>query len=137
MPDPWKALDERPHLQLLHAPIAERGRYYHRLRTIVLRTGMLLVEQRATLWHELVHADHGDGPGDCGNKREQRCEREAARRAIEIDDLVAALLWTTDEHELADELKTTVEQLRCRLDHLHPAERGLIRRALSRKEHPA
>lgn len=138
MADPWTALGERPHLQLLRAPIAERGRYYHRLRTIVIRTGLLLVEERATLWHELVHADRGDErcEGVVHRRNEARCHREAARRSIDIHDLADALAWLDCEHQVAEHLKTTVEYLQIRLDprNLHPAERGLLRRALAQRE---
>lgn len=139
--DPWTALSDQPHLQLLLAPISERGRYYHRLRTIVLRSGMLLVEQRATLWHELVHAERGDEHCDGRDHRRQEahCHREAARRAIDIHDLADALIWSDDEHEQADQLKTTVEYVRIRKDprHLHPAERAYLRGRLAMKEETA
>ncbi len=134
MADPWLALAARPHLQLLHAPIPERGRYYHDLRTIVLRTGLLLVEQRAVLWHELVHADRGDRQG-CSDER--TCVRDAARRAIDLHELADALAWSEDRHEVADQLKTTAELLDARLANLHPSERGYLQRRLSMKEHSA
>lgn len=141
MTDPWKALRERPDLVLLRAPIAERGRYYHRLRTIVVRAGLLLVEERATLWHELVHAERGDEPcvGRDQRRMEAACHREAARRSIDIRDLADAMCWSDDEHEQADQLKTTVEYLQIRKDprHLHPAERAFLRRRLDMKEHTA
>ena len=140
MNDPWEALSSRPDLLLVRAPISDRGRYYHRLRTIVVRAGMLLVEERATLWHELVHADRGDH-GDCDEReaarQERTCVQEAARRAIALEPLAVALLWSADLTEVADELKTTPEMLQARLEHLHPAERGYLRQRLASKEHPA
>jgi hypothetical protein len=133
--DPWAELAARPDLLLVRAPIAERGRYYHGRRAIVLRTGLLLVEERATLWHELVHAERGDEPCDRWDDRQEgRCTREAARRAIGVRDLADALVWSSCEHEVADELKTTTELLRARLEHLHPAERGYLRRRLEARE---
>lgn len=124
----------RPHLQLIHAAIPERGRYYHALRTIVLRTGMLIVEQRASLWHEIAHADRGDTV-NCTN--ETKCQQEAARRGILLDDLADALLCLEYPADVADQLKTTVETLQTRLDHLHPSERGYLQRRLSMKESSA
>ncbi|MCW2545387.1 MAG: hypothetical protein JWM40_2939 [Frankiales bacterium] len=135
------ALGERRDLLLLRAPIPERGRYYHRLRAIVVRAGLLIVEERATLWHELVHAERGDEhcEGRDHLRQEARCHREAARRSIDLRDLADAMCWSDDEHEQADQLKTTVEYLRIRLDprHLHPAERAYLRRQLEMKEQSA
>jgi hypothetical protein len=133
--DPWKALEQRPRLLLIRAPISERGRYYHRLGAIVVRSGMLVVEERATLWHELVHADRGDEHCDhFGSRQERRCIREAARRAIDLRALADALLWSDQPDEVADELKVTVELLNVRLDHLHPAERGYLTRRQRTRE---
>lgn len=140
MTDPWEALSERPDLLLVRAPIAERGRYYHRLRTIVIRAGLLLAEERATLWHEIVHADRGD-EGGCGRRLEGRqertCTQEAARRAIDLHDLADALIWSDQPAEVADQLKVTEDLLHARLDHLHPAERGYLQRLEFMKERSA
>ena len=134
--DPWAALSRRTDLVLLDAPMPERGRYYHRFKAIVLRRGMSLVEQRVTLWHELVHAERGDET--CTSKYEHtRVEREAARRAIDVHDLAEALRWSQHPSEVADQLKVTEELLHVRLDALHPAERGLLERAVAMKEHTA
>lgn len=131
---PWDALPED--VILTDAPIAERGRYYHRLKTIVLRRGMRLVEQRSVLWHELIHAERGDEA--CDERTEtNRIEREAARRAIDVFELADAMRWSDQLAEVADELKVTEDLLRVRLDHLHPAERGLLCRADSIKERTA
>lgn len=135
MADPWTALHERSHLVLIRAPISERGRYYHRLGAIVLRTGMLLVEERSTLWHELVHADRGDEHcGHLAGKQERWCVREAARRAIDIYSLAEAFLWSEQLDEVADDLKVTRELLQTRLEYLHPAERGYLRQRLLARE---
>lgn len=137
MTDPWKALHERPDLNLVRAPIRERGRYYHRLRTIVIRTGMLIVQERDTLWHELVHADRGD-EWPCDERLHERqeawCAKQAARKAILIEDLADALLWSPHLDEQADQLKTTRETLQIRLHHLHPSERHYLRRRLDLRE---
>lgn len=122
-------------MQLLHADIPERGRYYHRLRTIVLRRGLSLVEQRSTLWHELVHAERGDQ--HCDDKTERVVERDAARLAIDVHALADALLWSAHPAEVADQLKVTEDLLTVRLRHLHPAERGYLRRRMSTREETA
>lgn len=134
--DPWKALGDRPDLVLVRAPIAGRGRYYHRLRAIVLRSGMSIVEERATLWHELQHADRGD-EHSCDKTERLYIDKHAARQAIPLDDLADALLWSEHPSERADQLKTTEYLLQVRLDHLHPSERGFLLRRMSRKESTA
>lgn len=132
--NPWKAL--HPDVVLTEAHIPERGRYYHSRRAIVLRKGMSLVEQRATLIHEVIHAERGDEV--CSEKTDRNhVEREAARRAINVRDLAEALMWSEQPGEVADELKTTEELLAIRLQHLHPAERGFLRRRLSMREDTA
>jgi Zn-dependent peptidase ImmA (M78 family) len=131
---PWSALPAD--IVLVHAAIPERGRYYHRLRMIVLRGGMPLVEQRATLWHELLHAERGDDV--CSDKTERNhVDRAAARRAIDVECLADALLWSSYPAEIADQLKVTEAMLAQRLEHLHPAERGYLRRRLAGREHVA
>jgi hypothetical protein len=135
MGNPWAEIARRPHLQLVHADIPERGRYYHQLRTIVIRKGLPLVEARSTLWHELVHADRGDE--SCSQKGEDRVTRAAARLAIHLPDLADAILWSDHADERADQLKVTRELLDARLGSLHPAEQGYLRRHLSMKEHTA
>lgn len=96
---------------------------------------MLLAEQRATLWHELVHEERGDEA--CRPQDEARVNREAARRAIDVHDLADALCWSDCRVEQAEQLKTTVEQLQVRLDNLHPSERGYLRRRVQLKEETA
>lgn len=140
--DPWTVLHEdHPDIVLVRLPIAGRGRYYDGKRAIVLRSGMLLVEERATLWHEIVHARRRDTAceGRALRRMEAECHRAAARLAIHIHDLADALCWSDDEHEQADQLKTTVEYLRIRKDprNLHPSERHYLRRRRSMKEHTA
>lgn len=136
VPDPWKAL-ARTDLALVRAPIPEMGRYYHDLRIIVVRMGLLLVQERATLWHELVHARRGDARCSCdwlAGKQEDSVDREAARHAMPIGCLIEA--WRGDPHEaeVADTLKTTPRLLRVRMNALHPSERGRLTLMASMRE---
>lgn len=88
------------------------------------------------LWHELAHADRGDE--HCSPKTDRLVNREAARLALpDIKAVAAALLWSGDINEQADELKTMPALLRTRLEHLHPSERGYLLRRLSMKEYTA
>ncbi len=138
VPNPWAALrDDHPDVLLLRLPISERGRAYSGRRAVVLRRGLLLVEERSTLWHELVHLDRGDRPcatGDLESRQESACCREAARRAIPIGSLCRAAVWSDDVHEIADELKVTPELLLVRMTYLSLVERRQLRRPIAAKE---
>ena len=133
MAEPWKTLKAMADLVLVHAPIAERGRYYHRHRAIVLRGGLTQAERRSTLAHELVHAERGDEPccsPELDARQERVVEQLAARRLIPLDALVAALMWAQDDHELADELWVDVDTVRSRREGLTLQERVEIEKRL-------
>ena len=140
VPSPWRVLAGTD-LLLVRAAIPEAGRYYHRERAIVLRDGLLLVEERTALWHELVHARRGDE--ECrsiahfARRQEATCDREAARWAIPFPSLLAAARGARHVEEVADSLKILPPLLRLRLDGLHPSERAALRRALELEERAA
>lgn len=138
VPDPWAIL-ARTDLTLVRAAIADDGRYYHAERAIVLRDDLLVVEERAVLFHELAHARRGDMT--CGWPLDARMEasvdREAARWAIPLDALLDAVRGEPPLSDVADALKTTEHLLRVRLRSLHPAERGQLQRYLERRIHAA
>lgn len=75
---------------MAHDQISEPGRYYHGRRAIVLRSGMLLEEERWELWHELVHSDDGDEDEVTDPARERAVEREAGARAMPLRTLAWA-----------------------------------------------
>ncbi len=133
VPNPWMVLrDHHPDVLLLRLPIGERGRYYHDRQAIVVRTGLRIVEERTTLWHELQHVRKGDTkPCDeaLAARQELICMREAAREAIPLAPLCHVARWTDQLGEAADELKVTSELLAVRIKWLHPAERGALQRA--------
>lgn len=135
VPNPWAVL-EGTDLLLWHVDMPEEGRYYNRPRVIFLRQGLLLVEQRATLWHELVHARRRDTACTLG-KAHGSVDREAARWAMPLDALVWS--WRGDPciTEVADRLKTTESLLRIRMNGLHPAELGHLRRCAAAREDAA
>lgn len=131
VPDPWEEL-AKTNIMLARLPIPELGRYYSRRRAIVVRAGLLLVEERAVLWHELVHALRRDSrcltDGVVGLRIEASCDLEAARRALPIEDVASVMRWADSDSEAADALKTTPELLGIRLSKLHPSERALLAR---------
>lgn len=130
VPDPWQVLHERhPRIGLVRWDIPEMGRFYADDEIIVIRKGLLIVQERAVLWHELVHADRGDRRCDdpyFDSDQERSVEREAARRAMPFRDLLEAGRGATSYAEVADALKTTEQLLRVRFGRLHPAERASL-----------
>lgn len=97
---------------------------------IWMRKGLLQVERRCTLAHELTHIDlgHTAHQDDAVEARVRRC---AARRLLSVDQLVPIALWTQDVGEAADELWVTVEVLEDFLDSLSPSEIADIEAAVS------
>ena len=95
-----------------------------------LARGLLQVEERCTLAHELIHIERGHR--GCQPPRiEADVEREAARRLIPLDLLGEALTWARCEAEAADELCVDIATLRTRLADLTRAERARLRRRLA------
>lgn len=129
VPDPWAfLLRELGDVNLIRARIAEPGRYYNAERVIVLRRGLLLEEERRYLWHEIVHALRRDErcTGWLKDKMERSVEREAARRAMPRDALVAAMEASVSWHDFAGRMKVPVEWVHYRMDISHPSEKGAL-----------
>lgn len=103
-------------------------------RTIHMDKRLLQAERRSAIAHELVHIERGPVPRDpwLAAREELAVEQETARRLIPLDRLVDALVWAHDLYEAADELWVDVETLRVRLDHLHPAEKAVLKERLDR-----
>lgn len=134
VPNPWVALAARPHLNLLRAPIAEPGRYYADLATIVLRTGLLLCEERRHLWHELVHADRQDRACESSARVERSVDREAARRALPLSSLLWAFGTAATHAEVVEMLKLPADWIQFRLRTAHPAEKAAVRRSVDTRD---
>jgi Zn-dependent peptidase ImmA (M78 family) len=99
------------------------------LQTILLRRGLLQVQRRCTLAHELAHhhLEH-NGCADRRSLRRQELEAEivASRWLIPLDAYIRARLWSRHEEEQAEELWVDVPILRARADSLTRAERTLV-----------
>lgn len=131
---PWATLGRRPDITLRWEPMSGRlGQWCHRTRTITLDPRQSQAERRSTLTHELRHAEHGHAGRCCGSV-ERRVSAEAARLLITDEALVAALLWSQDEHELAEELWVDVATVRARLDDLTDQEKAEIERRIGERE---
>lgn len=136
---PWGDLASRPDVRLERRNLggalgwSEPG-------LIVVGDQQRRAQLRCTLAHELAHLDLGHHHVDCdatpdGDRIARRHEAEAdqlaARRLIATEDLGDALQWAIDHAQLADELNVDEATVRCRLEHLHPAERAYLRRRLN------
>lgn len=107
--------------------IDKPGRYYHDGRHIVIRSGLLIEEERRYLWHELVHADRGDIAGHTDAKVERLVERHAAEAAMPWCSVEWAWSEAVDLTDMAGMLKLPEEWVHWRLMNLHPAQKALLR----------
>lgn len=100
--------------------------------TVTIAPDINQAERRSTIAHEVEHILRGWSP--CTAREECQVDRAAAQKLIGIRELGEALAWSSDEAEAADELWVDVQMLRTRIKHLHPAERGYLRRRLAAEE---
>lgn len=109
------------------------GYWHPPSRTIVLDESLCQFERRCTLAHELVHLERGD---TCAlpPREEQAVHAEAARRLIALTDLAAAMAWTQDVRELADELWVDEPTMQTRLEQLDGYEHEQIRKIIAARE---
>ncbi|OBC12207.1 hypothetical protein A5788_22155 [Gordonia sp. 852002-50816_SCH5313054-c] len=80
---------------------------------VTINTGDDQAQRRSTLAHELVHDERRVFPTDrvLRAREELTVERIAARRLIQLEALVDALLWSRDARETAAELWVDVPML--------------------------
>lgn len=117
----------RPDLTLHRLAIAAPGRYYDERRAIVIRSGLLLEQERRVLWHELSHADRRDRAGHTDAKVERLVDRHAAENAMPWVSLEWAWNEATDLTEMAGLLKLPEDWVHFRLMGLHPARKAMLR----------
>jgi Zn-dependent peptidase ImmA (M78 family) len=134
----WDAQERYPHIHIEWLPIAP---YHAMLVThddvIFVDENITRAERRCALAHEIAHMDTGDRSTDLcwfSARQETAADQLAARRLIDVGHLAAVLRWCTDPREVAAELEVTLNVLALRTQHMHPAERGLIKNAMSRRE---
>lgn len=126
---PWRHLRSIPDLRLSWADLPGllgivRG------RDITLATGQLQAERRCTLAHELVHVERGTAEEPWCEREERHVDAIAARRLVPLDDLIEAVLWARNVHELAEELWVDVATVQARLASLTAAERERVQARL-------
>ena len=110
---PWRDAREREHLSITFERLADGRRGCLRGDRITINTGDDQAQRRSTLAHELVHDERRVFPVDrvLRAREELTVERIAARRLIQLEALVDALLWARDAHETAAELWVDVPML--------------------------
>jgi len=130
---PWGALAEMPDVAVRFGELEDGclGWWDPDKREIVLDKRQSRRQMRCTLAHELEHARRGD-EDTCdmssvlATRQEIAASVRAARRLISLDRLIYVLLWTQNEHEIAEELNVDEETLRIRLLTLTVSEHTII-----------
>jgi hypothetical protein len=132
---PWRAIRGLDVTVLWERREGLLGSWDDDSRTMTFHPDQSQRQRRCTAAHELVHAELGHR-GHCDGKADLRVHKEASRRLISIYALGEAIViyGEQDREALADELWVDVDTLRTRMDWLHPAERGYLRRRLERRE---
>ncbi|WP_108724372.1 ImmA/IrrE family metallo-endopeptidase [Geodermatophilus chilensis] len=128
---PWRHLARHhPHLTVLFADLPSGLLGFTHLAdgVIVLDRRLSQVERRCTLTHELEHVHRGPVPADrrLAAREERVVDELAARRLVSLRELMEALLWSDNEHEVADELWVDVPTLRTRIAELAAEEQVAI-----------
>lgn len=136
---PWLDAARRyPHIHIEWHPIAPAHAVWEPGSDVILvDENISRAERRCALAHELAHMDTGDRPTELcwfAARQETAADKLAARRLVDVEHLAGMLRWCTDPREVAAELEVTLSVLVLRMQHLHPAERGLIRNAVARRE---
>lgn len=128
---PWRHLrHHHPHVTVRFAdlPPGLLGYTDHAAGEVVLDRRLTQTERRCTVTHEDVHLHRGPMPADpvLAAREEQLCDEVAARRLVPLREAIDALLWSDNEHEVAEELWVDVPTLRARIAALTAGERAAI-----------
>lgn len=124
--DPWWDLSQRQYLRVefVDMPTGRRGSI--RGNVIMIDRHQLQVERRCTVAHELVHDERRVFPNEpvLRGREETLVERTAARRLIELADLIDALRICTSQRadDIADSLWVDRPMLEARMSSLDPVE---------------
>lgn len=102
--------------------------------TIVLAQGMTQAERRSVCWHEVLHLRRGPVPAHLTGREEAAVDAATARDLIPFGALVDAMLWSSDEWEIAEELTVSVDLVRVRLHDLSTSETRALNEALDAAE---
>lgn len=130
--DPWDRLRAMPHITVRWEDLPDDVMGYadFETATIVLAKGMTQAERRSTCWHEVTHLRRGTVPASLRDREERAVEASVARDLIPFGALVEAMLWSRNDHEIAEELTVDVALVRTRLHDLSDHETAELNRAL-------
>lgn len=135
---PWRALRALGDLWELvwthDLPDGELGLTSHSERRIYLAHGQDQVERRCTIDHEVEHARRGEVPAHLQAREERLIDEISARRLIPLECLADAMLWSDDEHQIADELWVDTDTLRARMFSLTSDETAALNARLDEAE---
>jgi Zn-dependent peptidase ImmA (M78 family) len=129
---PWTAVARLQDVLVAFADLPSgRGWWEPDEKVLLLDRRQSRREMRCTLAHELEHIMRGDCDVSTASpilhaRQEVAACAAAARRLIPMARLIDALLWSQDEHELAEELNVDLDTLQVRLLTLTPDEHALI-----------
>lgn len=102
-----------------------------RAQTISLRRGMTYEQRRCTILHEVLHIERGPVLSTLYGREEVRVRKETARLMLpDVRELAQVMVWARTPEEAAWELAVDLGVLYDRIRHLHPSERGFVRRAV-------
>lgn len=102
----------------------------HGRKHVVLTTGLTQAERRSTIAHETAHVERGPVPPWLRAREERACDAIASRRLVGLEVLADAMVWSRDEHEIAEECWVDTDTIRARLTNLTDAERAFIEERL-------
>lgn len=100
------------------------------LRKVWICRRLRQVHRRCTLTHELIHLERGPVPEHLQEQEERIVNELAARRLIELPELIEGLRWTRDLDELAEALWVDAPTLKTRMTSLDPLEVADVEHAL-------
>jgi hypothetical protein len=126
--DPYAVLRARPHVTVVwDVDMPERGRWYDRLQTMLVRQGLTQAERRCVVAHEIRHMERGDT--SCTPK----VHHEAARDLISLEELADALVWCLGYEEVAEHLHVDARTARARINTLTQDEKDYIEGRIAAK----
>lgn len=134
---PWRLFRNLTHVKLRWAPLPPgiKGVTDFDTNEVVMDPDQHAnsADRRSTISHEMQHLVRGPVMPHLIGREEVQVEKIAARLLMpDIKEIGKVLEWSgTNLEEAAEELWVDVAMLRCRLDHLHPAERGYLKRRLA------
>lgn len=136
MHHPWRAFRALVDWTLHWRPLPDGllGYTDFTARSVVLDTRLTQVERRCTIAHETEHILRGPAHPRHRARDERAVDDAAARKLIPLEALAEALVWSYDDHELAEELWVDLATVRARLKGLTDEETALLNERVDRRE---